>query len=80
MAPVATFIARVRETDAVLRSMTVDEVAALPAVAAAAMAELQAAIRDLDASQQDAADGPDDPFSLERFQASHHPGTRPARF
>ena len=44
------------------------------------MTVIQSAIRDLDASQQDAADGPDDPFSLERFQGTHVPGTRPLTF
>ena len=80
MGPVASFITRVREADSYLRSLTVAEAAALPAVAAAAMTVIQSAIRDLDASQQDDTDGPDDPFSLERFQGIHVPGTRPLTF
>ena len=80
MPPVAAFIARVREADSYLRSLTKDEAEALPAKAAAAAAVIRVAIRDLDASQQDTADSADDTFSLERFSGDHVPGTRPPTF
>lgn len=45
--PVASFIARACKADAMIRAMTAAEAAALPGTAAAGIAELQAAVRDL---------------------------------
>lgn len=49
--PVASFIARVCKASAMMRDMTAVEAAALPGAAAAGMAELQAAVRDLGVTQ-----------------------------
>ena len=45
--PVARFIASVCRADAMIRSMTAQEAAALPETVAAGVAELQAAVRSL---------------------------------
>jgi hypothetical protein len=48
--PIARFIARVCKAGAMMRDMTAGEAAALPGAAAAGIAELQAAVRDLGVS------------------------------
>ena len=79
--PIAGFITRVCKAESLLRSMTKDEVAALPGKAAHAMVELQSAIRDLGVAQQaEVASAQDDDPSLARFSGDHVPGTRPQRY